>query len=626
MAGTGKKKKGRTRYRIRLVCPPWLRKLLRKENGIPSKQKTHGYIAVHDLPAALAIPDEKKEKKDAAKATSALKRATADIAAHGRKTSDEIKKSEEAELALKHEEELSPFVDEIAILQPVQHRSSAVLKIQQREIRKQTRKTQAQLRRQRNRSRISPKKRQRRKRLTIALTALFSVALMVAAAGIARLWQDGYFDKANEYIPAQEVYFDGIPMGTVRSTEGEKIRESVEKIYEDLDETYGVQLLADQELVLKDALIDEKYISDTQDITDEIRQHITLHTDGIVIDIDGMTAVAVETEEEAEWILDSLIAPYKDLDNLTQIGFVEDVKIKHQNISVRELVSKEEAYQFLLTGAVAPQVYVVQQDDTIWAIAQRFGFTEGEILATNPQLDSSGKIYPGMELTLLRAQRLINVSSTQVFEEKTTLPFETQNLTDDSMYDDQVVVRQQGSDGEMTATIQVDYINGNEAARTVLKEEVTKEPVSKIVVTGTKQRPSNVSAAGYMQPVSNGHITSGFGRRTSPTAGASSYHYGIDIGGVGYGATIVASRAGTVTYAGWSGGYGYMVEIDHGGGVRTRYGHCSKILVSTGQTVNMGTPIALVGSTGVSTGPHLHFEVRINGTAVNPRGYVDIAD
>jgi murein DD-endopeptidase MepM/ murein hydrolase activator NlpD len=95
-------------------------------------------------------------------------------------------------------------------------------------------------------------------------------------------------------------------------------------------------------------------------------------------------------------------------------------------------------------------------------------------------------------------------------------------------------------------------------------------------------------------------------------------HTGIDIG-AGYGSTIRAAGAGEVIFAGYRRGYGNCVIIDHGGGVSTLYGHCSALTVSEGQQVAQGQPIARVGSTGLSTGPHLHFEVRHNGTPVNPR-------
>ena len=122
------------------------------------------------------------------------------------------------------------------------------------------------------------------------------------------------------------------------------------------------------------------------------------------------------------------------------------------------------------------------------------------------------------------------------------------------------------------------------------------------------------SAAGLVWPV-NGTITSGFGMRWGRM------HEGIDIAGAG-GTAIAAAAAGTVIVAGWVGGYGNMVVIDHGGGISTGYGHMSSLAVSVGQAVGQGTVVGGMGTTGHSTGVHLHFEVRVNGTAVNPLGYL----
>jgi murein DD-endopeptidase MepM/ murein hydrolase activator NlpD len=110
-------------------------------------------------------------------------------------------------------------------------------------------------------------------------------------------------------------------------------------------------------------------------------------------------------------------------------------------------------------------------------------------------------------------------------------------------------------------------------------------------------------------------ITSPFGWRWGRM------HEGIDLGAA-YGAPIAAAGAGTVIYAGWLGGYGNLTVIDHGGGLATAYGHQSQIAVTVGQQVARGQTIGYVGSTGHSTGPHLHFEVRVNGQAVDPLGYL----
>src|SRR5262245_23327514 len=122
------------------------------------------------------------------------------------------------------------------------------------------------------------------------------------------------------------------------------------------------------------------------------------------------------------------------------------------------------------------------------------------------------------------------------------------------------------------------------------------------------------SAAGFIWPV-NGPVTSGFGWRWGRM------HEGIDIG-VGYGTPIHAAAAGRVVYAGWMSGYGNLVAIDHGGGVSTAYGHQSSIAVGLGQVVSQGQTIGYVGCTGYCFGRHLHFEVRINGSPVDPLGYL----
>ncbi len=123
------------------------------------------------------------------------------------------------------------------------------------------------------------------------------------------------------------------------------------------------------------------------------------------------------------------------------------------------------------------------------------------------------------------------------------------------------------------------------------------------------------------RPITRGWLSSYFGMRTDPFTGRRAHHAGIDFAGK-LGSDIVAVAAGVVTYAGKRSGYGNLVEINHGKGYATRYGHTKEILVEVGQTVKKGQVIARMGSTGRSTGPHVHFEVLYNGRQVNPIKYI----
>jgi murein DD-endopeptidase MepM/ murein hydrolase activator NlpD len=119
----------------------------------------------------------------------------------------------------------------------------------------------------------------------------------------------------------------------------------------------------------------------------------------------------------------------------------------------------------------------------------------------------------------------------------------------------------------------------------------------------------------------SGYVTSGYGRRISPFTGLPQFHAGLDIA-ADFGTTVIAPARGRVVFEGTKGPFGHLVELDHGYGLRTYFGHLSKALVKRGQTVQRGEPIGAVGSTGRSTGPHLHYGVEVNGRTVDPTNYI----
>ena len=208
----------------------------------------------------------------------------------------------------------------------------------------------------------------------------------------------------------------------------------------------------------------------------------------------------------------------------------------------------------------------------------------------------------------------------------TDIAYDTETEYDDSEYSSYEEVKTEGEDGEEKVMIRVTFTDGIQTDVYVTGSKVTKEPVDRVIIKGSKDgeyEPGNTSAGTasgqFIWPLPYTHsVSSLFEWRWGRM------HQGIDIadGGV-YGQPIVAADGGTVTFAGGdNSGYGNYVVIDHGNGYQTLYGHASSLAVSTGQYVSQGETIAYVGSTGNSTGPHLHFEIIENGEKINPLNYV----
>ncbi|HEY9738654.1 MAG TPA: peptidoglycan DD-metalloendopeptidase family protein [Trichocoleus sp.] len=158
-----------------------------------------------------------------------------------------------------------------------------------------------------------------------------------------------------------------------------------------------------------------------------------------------------------------------------------------------------------------------------------------------------------------------------------------------------------------------------EAAEAQLARE--SEQIAELIRQKVAAQAGIIRGTGRFIYPASARITSGFGARVHPILRSRRFHAGVDFG-ASQGTPIRAADTGRVIFAGWYGGYGQAVIIDHGSGLTTLYGHCSRLMVSEGQSVQQGQVIAAVGSTGLSTGPHLHFEVRRNGSPVNPMGYL----
>jgi hypothetical protein len=193
----------------------------------------------------------------------------------------------------------------------------------------------------------------------------------------------------------------------------------------------------------------------------------------------------------------------------------------------------------------------------------------------------------------------------------TEMPFDTRYVDSANHFTGTRTVQTSGRNGESRITADVTYIGDEEVARDIIKNEVLQEPVTQVILRGTKIRPSTAPTGNFIRPL-RGRLTTRFGGG----------HRGIDIPAPA-GTPVVAADGGTVIYAGFSGSYGNHVKVRHSNGFVTLYAHFSSISVKNGDSVFQGQEVGKVGSTGRSTGNHLHFEIIRNGVQVNPESYLN---
>ncbi len=296
-------------------------------------------------------------------------------------------------------------------------------------------------------------------------------------------------------------------------------------------------------------------------------------------------------------------------DGIKYVGFSETIQVMETYVGKDQIKDRDTAFNEITAENDEESIYVVEPGDCLSIIAEKNNMSIDEIKELNPDIESDDDIYydDRLNVTVPKAAVQILVEKQETYEEEYNA--EVVYEDDNSMYIGETEVVQEGVPGKHIVTDLVTYKGDTETDREQLEENVQVAAVAQIVKRGTKSKPT------YMFPVTNWNVTSNFGYRWGRL------HAGTDVG-VPIGTTVRASRGGQVITAGWVGGYGNCVIIDHGDGVATRYGHLSEVTVSVGQYVDQGEQIALSGNTGRSTGPHLHFEIRINGEAVDPLPYL----
>ncbi|MCL6459761.1 MAG: peptidoglycan DD-metalloendopeptidase family protein [Gorillibacterium sp.] len=364
---------------------------------------------------------------------------------------------------------------------------------------------------------------------------------------------------------------------------------------------------------------------------------LTSHAVGTELFVNGTSVGILKSEEEANDILERMKEPYlsaKDKtglqvsmlstaakkaipapgeSNLEKVEFVEKVELRPVEVDPQGFANPETILTTLKTGNVRPRDYTVVQGDYLGAIANKFDVTIDAIKKKNPEIKNDF-IREGQILNLTVLQPAITVRTVEMVTETAEIAYSTEVIRDANLKDGIVKKITPGKAGKKKVVFEVTKLNGEVDSEQMLEEEVLVQPVKEVIKRGTKVILGE-GTGNFSWPVVSSTLTSGFGKRWGKL------HKGIDL--TSSNKNILAADNGVVIKSGYRYDYGNFIVIDHHNGYETLYGHLSKISVTNGQIVEKGEKIGYMGSTGDSTGVHLHFEIHRSGELQNPLTYLN---
>lgn len=468
--------------------------------------------------------------------------------------------------------------------------------------------------------------------------------------------------KANSFygaVQAYRVYLNGESLGLIKSEE--ELNDFIDNEQQDLKEKYKVdKVYAPQGLEIKKEMTYSNLVEDTKDIYEKIKDKESFTIDGYEIlitkkDIESNTDKSGDeetyTEQTIIYVLDDKVFKNavttvvksfvneeqynKFLENnqeeiVTTGVIIENVYIEDDFVIKKTLVPTDRVIftdevsltGYLLFGTTEKQTtYTVKADDTIKKIADRNKMSVTEFLIANPDIkDEDALLYNGQKVVIgLINPKFVVVEEVHSVQNEEVL-YQTETKYNNSLYIGVVKIIREGITGESKITKKIRYSNGVITSVRQISAEVIVEPVSRIIEKGGKTTYVVGDTGVWKWPTKIPYTISSYqGWR------ASGFHYGIDITGCGGKNTpIYAAQSGTVEIAGWatsfnmSGTYGKIIVINHNNGYKTRYAHLNKVYVQPGQGVEIGDVIGGMGTTGRSSGVHLHFEAWFKGNLLNP--------
>jgi len=423
----------------------------------------------------------------------------------------------------------------------------------------------------------------------------------------------GIYLQTNNAVAAYTVEIDSNVLAIVRNEED--FLEVLEQVKSEAISTYGQDIVLNQEPTFIETKVKKGELTELNEMINKIKEQINIKLKAIAIMVDGEEVVIVKDQQTATNILKSIKAPFleKEESEYDAVGFTEKVEVVEIGAEFSDILSEEEALKKIAVGTNEEKTHEVQAGENTWTIARKYDLMMDDIQKANPGLEPE-KLQIGQKVSLIVPKPLVSVRTKEYIELVEEIPFETAYEETASLYKGDKKITVQGKEGQREVKGYVVKENGSEVDIEIVDEKIISEPKTRIIAQGTKVRPTTMATGIFSNPT-RGSLTSPFGMRWGRR------HTGIDIAS-SKGTAVVAADAGKVSFAGYQGSYGNLVIIDHENGYQTYYAHNSKMVVKKGDRIYKGQKIAEMGSTGRSTGVHLHFEVRKNGTPVNPQSFV----
>jgi murein DD-endopeptidase MepM/ murein hydrolase activator NlpD len=388
---------------------------------------------------------------------------------------------------------------------------------------------------------------------------------------------------------------------------------AIQKIKAENKDVSLKNVTAERTNIIPDAFITSTTIQKA--MTNEVKANVKEGT--VAIQANNVQIAIVANNEDAKRVIEGVKEYYyPKIQNakvtIKSSNILESISVKDIKVDPKSVLSVSAAIKKIVNGRGAEKKYMIKDGDTIWDVAVTNNINIEDIKAANPDINMD-KIKIGQVIKLAVNLPYVNVRIIAKIDSKEQIPYDSKKVTDKKIRTGYKKVKMHGRNGVAQIIKNVVIENGDLIDENVIVNKTLIAAKDEIVVVGGKT-PLYAATGSFLKPA-RGRLSSPFGRRWGKM------HEGIDLAGP-TGTPIEAADSGKISFVGRRSGYGLCVMINHGNGLQTLYGHTSKVFVKAGQSVAKGQRIASIGSTGRSTGPHLHFEVRKNGIPVNPLAYI----